>query len=308
MASSATADATLRKLFGGAMECLLPAAYVDVSDLRQVPDHQEVFASKDDGISIVIEVLSFEADISMDEQAKKDGASARHFFDDLAAANGATSSACDFCGDLSDRQDYTNSSAGGARRGIMPKLASYSKSALAGRQTVAKFRQEAPPDAVRLYLVNVRLPNVGTDLLITVNVPCPDEGTAERTMASAECFCSGTSRHTAGGHEGSSSGASLVDGKDTSETASGANAAAEGTAAGTDGPFKSTANVSREAAVDGDGDVEEPEGFGEIVAGVGEGKGGKRSRCGGGEDVDMGVTALRALLQSFAILDWSLFG
>lgn len=41
----------------------------------------------------------------MDEQAKKDGASARHFFDDLAAANGATSSACDFCGDLSDRQD-----------------------------------------------------------------------------------------------------------------------------------------------------------------------------------------------------------
>lgn len=30
MASSAADDATLRKLFGGAMECLLPAAYVDV--------------------------------------------------------------------------------------------------------------------------------------------------------------------------------------------------------------------------------------------------------------------------------------
>lgn len=30
MANSAADDATLRKLFGGAMECLLPAAYVDV--------------------------------------------------------------------------------------------------------------------------------------------------------------------------------------------------------------------------------------------------------------------------------------
>ena len=39
---------------------------------------------------------------------------------------------------------------------IMPKLASYSKAALAGRQTVAKFRGDGPPEAVRLYLVNVR--------------------------------------------------------------------------------------------------------------------------------------------------------
>ncbi|CBJ29147.1 conserved unknown protein [Ectocarpus siliculosus] len=294
MASSAGDDATLRKLFGGAMECLLPAAYVDVSDLRQVPDHQEVFASKEDGISIVIEVLSFEADINMDEQARKDGASARHFFDDLAAANGATSSACDFCGDLSDS--------------IMPKLASYTKSALAGRQTVAKFRQDAPPDAVRLYLVNVRLPNVGTDLLITVNVPCPDQDTAVRTMAGAECFCSGPSRHTAGANEEISTGAPLIDANKTSETASGAHAAADGTAAGTDKPFKSAADFSPEATVDGVGGVDKPEGSGEIEAGVGEGKGEKHSSPGGGDDVDLGVAALRTLLQSFAILDWSLFG
>lgn len=39
---------------------------------------------------------------------------------------------------------------------IMPKLPGYSKAALVGRQTVAKFREDAPPEAVRLYLVNVR--------------------------------------------------------------------------------------------------------------------------------------------------------
>lgn len=69
-----------------------------VSDLRQVPDHQEAFVSREDGVSVVIEVLSFEADLSSEE----DGSSARHFFDDLAVANGASSSVIDFCADLTE--------------------------------------------------------------------------------------------------------------------------------------------------------------------------------------------------------------
>ncbi|CAM9938365.1 unnamed protein product, partial [Hapterophycus canaliculatus] len=182
-------DATLRKLFGGAMECLLPAAFVDVSDLRQVPDHQEVFASKEDGISIIVEVLSFEADIETDAVAdaegKKTGRSARHFFDDLADANGASSSNCDFCADLTDRREACRHPTGAI---IMPRLASYSKSALAGRQTVAKFRGDGPPEAVRVYVVNVRLPHVSTDLLISVNVPYPDEESAANSMSGVDCF------------------------------------------------------------------------------------------------------------------------
>ena len=87
------------------------------SDLRQVPDHQEVFASREDGVSIVIEVLSFEEEIPSEDGTKKNadgggdgggggggGSSARHFFDDLAAANGASSSTCDFCADMTDRR------------------------------------------------------------------------------------------------------------------------------------------------------------------------------------------------------------
>ncbi|CAN0249824.1 unnamed protein product [Ectocarpus sp. 12 AP-2014] len=126
-------------------------------------------------------------------------------------------------------------------------------------------------------------------------------------MASAECFCSGVSRHTTGANEEISTGAPLVDANETSETASGAHAAADGTAAGIDTPFKSAADVSQEATVDGVG-VDKPEGSGEIEAGVGEGKGEKDSSSAGGDDVDLGVAALRTLLQSFAILDWSLFG
>lgn len=77
------------------------------SDLRQVPDHQEAFVSREDGIGIVIELLSFETEISSELDGKGDGASARHFFDDLAAANGSSSSACDYCADLSDRCERT---------------------------------------------------------------------------------------------------------------------------------------------------------------------------------------------------------
>lgn len=143
-----------------------------------------------------------------------------------------------------------------------------------------------------------------------MNVPCPDEDAAERTMASPECFCSGASRHAAGSNEDmSTGGAFLVDGKKSSEISSGAHAAADGTASGMAKPFKSATGVSREATtVHGDGDADNPEDCGEIEAGVGEGKGGKHSPSGGGDDVDLGVTALRTLLESFSILDWSLFG
>ncbi|RXK40067.1 hypothetical protein M231_02707 [Tremella mesenterica] len=47
-----------RPLFGGAISILLPQDYIDASDLRQVPDNQEVFLSSASDTSLVIEVLS----------------------------------------------------------------------------------------------------------------------------------------------------------------------------------------------------------------------------------------------------------
>lgn len=75
------------------------------SHLRQVPDHQEVFADREVGISVVVEVLSFEEGVPSDgtENGGGGGSSARYFFDDLASANGALSSTCDFCVDMTDR-------------------------------------------------------------------------------------------------------------------------------------------------------------------------------------------------------------
>lgn len=53
---------TLRPLFGGAMTAALPLRFVDVSDFRQVPDSQEVFADASSDQSIITEVLDMIAD------------------------------------------------------------------------------------------------------------------------------------------------------------------------------------------------------------------------------------------------------
>ena len=44
-------------LFGGALTAALPSSFTDVSDIRQVPDHQEVWIDKDGYTSIVFEIL-----------------------------------------------------------------------------------------------------------------------------------------------------------------------------------------------------------------------------------------------------------
>ncbi|KAI5854478.1 Mog1p/PsbP-like protein [Durotheca rogersii] len=43
-------------LFGGALICDLPANFVDVSALRQVPDNQEVYIDKDGFTSIIFDI------------------------------------------------------------------------------------------------------------------------------------------------------------------------------------------------------------------------------------------------------------
>lgn len=267
---------TLRKLFGGAMECLLPAAYVDVSDLRQVPDHQEAFVSRSDGVSVVIEVLSFETDIDTPcspplapvlpsgdgdgSVAGIGGESARHFFDDLAEANGATSSTCDFCADVT--------------HSVMPKLSKFSKAALAGRQIVTKFRGDGSPEAVRVYLVNVRLPDVDTDLLLTVNVPYPDEASAAASPSTADAFIFASDNSTTTPKHPNNAGVDMAAGGSQHSDATDC-------VAGTPDCHRREEELSSRPEGEGDGDL--------------------------GSDA-AGVAAMRMLVESFNILDWSLFG
>jgi hypothetical protein len=69
------------ELYGGAMRACLPAAMVDVSDFRQVPDNQEVYADADTGASLIVELLGWQREV-----ANADAGT--FFYHDLAKDNG----------------------------------------------------------------------------------------------------------------------------------------------------------------------------------------------------------------------------
>lgn len=152
---------------------------------------------------------------------------------------------------------------------------------------------------------------MGTDLLITVNVPYPDEDAAATSAASAECFRATTA------------GASVSEAPPAAAQAP----AVAGDAASEEGGSTVGTEVSREAERTREAPTEEALLRGDGIVGVPqqctstrEGASGTSSAAEGGEDsqqisscasvdcFDAGVEALRPLLHSFAILDWSLFG
>lgn len=134
---------------------------VDASRLRQVPDNQEVFiASSGADTSLIIELLDREVD-TRDENA------AEYFFRDLADTNEAAEGATIlFCEQLTSEQ------VPGVLASSDAHTAGAYAAGLLGLQSVVKFRgKAAAAHTVQIYLAVIRLPAVGTDLLVTLNVP-----------------------------------------------------------------------------------------------------------------------------------------
>ena len=85
-AQAAASNSNIIKLFGGAMSCELPSEsaegttttrleWRDISDVRQVPDHQECYQSSM-GHVLVIEILDYQSSVRNEDAAK-------YFFEDL---------------------------------------------------------------------------------------------------------------------------------------------------------------------------------------------------------------------------------
>jgi hypothetical protein len=68
------------ELFGGSITMLLPATFEDISKVREVPDHQEVYVDKLTDMSIIVEILNHESTVKNEDAAK-------YHFDDLAGFN-----------------------------------------------------------------------------------------------------------------------------------------------------------------------------------------------------------------------------
>ena len=154
-----------RELFGGAMSCCIPAAWRDVSDVRQVPDHQEVWQELE-GSVLVIEILQHQDEVD-------DQSAASFFFHDLAESNGIT-----------DSNDYKFEST--TTISFPPLIDGSTVCTGIGLQRIAMGRdydingQRRETQEIRwtrIELCVFRLPHVHTDLLITItgDMPNPNE-------------------------------------------------------------------------------------------------------------------------------------
>ncbi|XP_027154530.1 ran guanine nucleotide release factor [Coffea eugenioides] len=154
-----------RPLFGGAISIAFPLRFQDVSNIRQVPDHQEVFVDPARDESLIFELLDFKADVA-------DNGSATWFLQDLAAeqnAEGAT---------VIEQSGVFQ--ADGLQFGDMPTIISTA----VGQMAISKGRQgRGAQNLVKVYLANLRLKGVATDVLITAYEPIVINPLSESAIA-----------------------------------------------------------------------------------------------------------------------------
>ena len=147
-----------RELFGGAITVDLPTRMVDVSEFRPVPDNQEVWTDADRDESIIVELLE-RVDVGPSDA---EGAAA-WFFRDLAAVNDAS---------VESGLSHISRTVVLTGKEDLPSLNGpfAHASMCVGTQTVAKGRDgDDKRNDVEVVVMNVRLPQVRTDMLVTLN-------------------------------------------------------------------------------------------------------------------------------------------
>lgn len=139
-------------LFGGGLSAVIPHSATDVSDLREIPDNQEVFAHAHTDQSLIVELLEYQGQVA-DQDA------ARYHFEDIAGSNKALEPGAFEVTSVVPlpKSELSLSECGSAWM-------------LTGTQCVSKFNEEAR-NTVTLHLGLFRLPQFSTDVLITFNDP-----------------------------------------------------------------------------------------------------------------------------------------
>ncbi|KAL0993819.1 hypothetical protein UPYG_G00114340 [Umbra pygmaea] len=151
-----------RPLFGGALSATIPHSATDISELREIPDNQEVFAHCHTDQSIIVELLELQSHVQNEDAA-------RYHFEDVAGSNMA----------LAPGTSEVRAVVALPKSNLSLEECS-SAWLLTGTQCVAKFNEEAK-NIVTIHLGLFRLPQFSTDVLVTFNDPLnisPDSSSA----------------------------------------------------------------------------------------------------------------------------------
>lgn len=147
-----TVDLISQQLYGGAIESTIPEGFIDLSDLREVPDTQEVFVTMEDGQdeSLIFDLLERIAE-SDDKKALVDHVS------EMAGLN---------------------ESSDGYKMLMIQKLANTSSYMSISVSHARKWGRESDAAVKPILLVInglIRLDKVTTDVLISFNIPTEGE-------------------------------------------------------------------------------------------------------------------------------------
>ncbi|XP_010258391.1 PREDICTED: probable ran guanine nucleotide release factor [Nelumbo nucifera] len=146
-------DCVERFLFGGAISSFFSLRFQDVSNIREVPDHQEVFVDPARDESLIFELLELKHNV-------EDNASSSWFLQDLAVEQDAEGSV------VIDQSGVVEVES--LRYRNMPAIVTTA----VGQMAISKGRQgREAQNIVRVYLANLRLKEVNTDVLITAYEP-----------------------------------------------------------------------------------------------------------------------------------------
>uniref|UniRef100_A0A8D3B461 Ran guanine nucleotide release factor n=1 Tax=Scophthalmus maximus TaxID=52904 RepID=A0A8D3B461_SCOMX len=149
-------------LFGGALSAVIPHSATDISELREIPDNQEVFAHAHTDQSLIVELVEHQGQVA-------DQDSARYHFEDIAGSNKAQEPGV-----------FGVTSVVPLPKSDLSLSECSSAWMLTGTQCVSKFNEEAR-NTVTLHLGVFRLPQFSTEVLITFNDPqsiSPDSSSA----------------------------------------------------------------------------------------------------------------------------------
>ncbi|KAL1602798.1 hypothetical protein SLS60_006219 [Paraconiothyrium brasiliense] len=135
------------ELYGGAITVDLPTAYGDASQIREVPDHQELYLDEHGYSGVIFEILEY-------VEKSTDAEALQYHFADLV----------DGSGDETNMLEQSHASM--AR---MPGKAVYTLSFI--QTPPPPDRPRKTPDFVAIHLLLLRLKEQGTDIMITINVP-----------------------------------------------------------------------------------------------------------------------------------------
>jgi hypothetical protein len=162
-----------RPLFGGAISCEIPAGWVDVSEMRQVPDNQECWirhGANDSESMFVVEILELQTDVSNSEAAS-------FFFRDLAESNEVSSTA----GRRFTPLPPQSPPALLVHAGLPPDAVMCCGT---GQQkVVAGNRRDAGDPWVNIEVCVLRLPGVTSDILLTFTTPNEQGGNLREALS-----------------------------------------------------------------------------------------------------------------------------